>query len=67
MDVNSVVQAFKPVTSSWSLVMARVPHVDVYVEQDTLYDGAAEVIASIRPSWKLSEVKYKVSLFIFSR
>lgn len=60
MDVNSVVRAFKPVTSSWSLVMARVPHVDVYVEQDTLYDGAAEVIASIRPSWKLSEVKYKL-------
>ncbi|XP_034244266.1 ethanolamine kinase 1 isoform X2 [Thrips palmi] len=30
------------------------------MEMATLYDGAAEVIASIRPSWKLSEVKYKL-------
>lgn len=61
MNVNSVAREAELVTSSWSLEMAKVPHVDVTVEQERLYEGAAEVIASIRPRWKLSDVKYKVS------
>ncbi|KAK3925447.1 Ethanolamine kinase 1 [Frankliniella fusca] len=60
MDVNSWARPAKLATSNWALVMAKVPHVDVYVEQENLYDGAAQVIASIRPKWKLSDVKYKL-------
>ncbi|XP_026272287.1 ethanolamine kinase 1 [Frankliniella occidentalis] len=60
MDVNSWSRPAKLATSGWALVMAKVPHVDVHVEQENLYDGAAQVIASIRPKWKLSDVKYKL-------
>ena len=42
-----------------------VPKIDVTVDESDYRSGALKLIKELRPSWKPSEVKVKVHLFIF--
>jgi hypothetical protein len=42
-----------------------LPHVAVTIKENEILDGAAKVLAFIRPDWKEENIKYKVNLHLF--
>lgn len=42
--------------------MSNVPHLDLFLPDDRIEEGAVEILKNIRPSWDIHDVSFRVSL-----
>lgn len=40
-------------------------HIPVCVEEEKLYDGAVQIVRTLRPSWEKDKIKLKVVSFLY--